>query len=591
MSTPNAESGLPYEVTKSDEEDLVRGVRFPSDELPPEARKELKEGSGDTAVDFSAAGSKVPIEDEATDLDMPEESLPFSRGEGQGVDVPSARSSAPAHTLADSDEVSISAGNDSNVELPEGMTTAHALLRVLSDSSEANQVRQFGQPDLSPKYRLDRELGSGGMATVYEATQTSLKRPVAIKVLNVVGNDRMEERIRREAEALASMHHEGVIEVFDFDTTPDGRPYIVMELLHGEDLATRLARQQRIPIPIGLRFAEQLLRALGAAHANGVIHRDLKPSNVFIARGADGLERVKLLDFGTARVRDAQKLTVEGSMIGTPAYMAPEQILGEVVSERTDVYGAGLVIYEALSGKQPFLSMRFEEVLGKICSLAPKPLSEVGVSGSTVDLDLVILKALEKSPDKRWKSVGEFADALKAAVPVSKQRAVTEIVRPLPKRGVSVTKPVSITQPIPVSTMVKPPDRLTQVIAGVALIAGAFLGGMALERHRGVVIGLEPSVDVSCGPLVKARLDAALVFALADLDRVRSVERPGHDADLVLRTTCKMSSDEYALESQVIDAGSGRTLESKTITSGSLEEAVARVRGLASAWATQQWLR
>ena len=209
---------------------------------------------------------------------------------------------------------------------------------------------------LAGRFVIDREVGRGGVGIVYRAHDQVTGRPVALKVIALPGVDAGEEaRFRREGRVLAGLHHPGIVRVVAFGQLEDGQPYIAMEWLEGEDLAQR---ERRAPLPLVqcLLVAADVADALAAAHEAGIVHRDVKPSNIFLLPEENGL-RVKLVDFGVAAAGDA-KLTRTGAIVGTPAYMAPEQALALTadIDVRTDIYSIGATLYTLMSGKAVHLA-------------------------------------------------------------------------------------------------------------------------------------------------------------------------------------------------------------------------------------------
>jgi hypothetical protein len=214
---------------------------------------------------------------------------------------------------------------------------------------------------LDGKYRLDRRIGSGGMGAVYEGTDLRLSRQVAVKV--VVGGEAGKsvnlKRFEREARASAQLAHPNIVTVFDYGAAGDEGAYLVMELLAGVTLRDEMRRLGRVPPDVAAEWFEGVFDGMRTAHAAGVVHRDLKPENILIAEAADGKKVVKILDFGLAKVHfqgapAAENLTVPGVMMGTFGYMPPEQLLGEEVDVRSDVFSLGVIVAEALTGKPPF---------------------------------------------------------------------------------------------------------------------------------------------------------------------------------------------------------------------------------------------
>ncbi|HEU4406933.1 MAG TPA: protein kinase [Polyangiaceae bacterium] len=253
---------------------------------------------------------------------------------------------------------------------------------------------------LRGKWVLDRLLGVGGMAAVYAATH-KIGRREAIKILHAEIADSRElvERFEQEAHAVNRLKHPGAVEVRDHDVTEDGEPFLVMELLEGESLGARL---QREPVPLGdaLRYADELLDVLVAAHAAGIIHRDIKPDNLFLTREG----RLKVLDFGIARMREGSPRaarTALGLPMGTPQYMPPEQVLGSGVDHRADLYAVGATLFRLVAGRHarqvqpgtPLLMKVLSEPAPPLCSVAPQVSTAVG---------LVVDRALALRPDDRY---------------------------------------------------------------------------------------------------------------------------------------------------------------------------------------------
>src|ERR687889_483630 len=204
---------------------------------------------------------------------------------------------------------------------------------------------------LNGRYRLDAQVGSGGMSTVYRAFDSTLERRVAIKLMHrdIAGDSDQLERFRREARAVARLSHPHIVGVIDAGEE-DGRPYIVFEYVEGETLKERIRRMGRLPIDEAIAYAIEIARALGAAHARGIVHRDVKPQNVLV----DEEGSAKVTDFGIARSMDDSGLTAEGRVLGTTDYVSPEQALGHDVNGQSDIYSLGVVLYEMRTGDVPF---------------------------------------------------------------------------------------------------------------------------------------------------------------------------------------------------------------------------------------------
>ena len=253
------------------------------------------------------------------------------------------------------------------------------------------------------RYRLERKLGSGGMADVWLAEDQELGRKVAIKMLHErYANDvQFVERFRREATHAAGLSHPNVVAIHDRGEA-EGSYFIVMEYVEGRTLKELIVTRGMCPIPVAISYTRQVLAALRYAHRNGIVHRDIKPHNVLV----DNEGRVKVADFGIARAGSSQ-MTEAGTIIGTAQYLSPEQARGAPVDESSDLYSTGIVLYELLTGKVPFTGETPVEI-------AMKHLSQIPEAPSTHrpeiprDLDLVVLRALAKEPADRYRSAKEM---------------------------------------------------------------------------------------------------------------------------------------------------------------------------------------
>src|SRR3954468_12977525 len=204
---------------------------------------------------------------------------------------------------------------------------------------------------LSGRYRLDAQIGAGGMSTVYRAFDQTLERQVAVKLMHreIASDSDQLERFRREARAVAQLSHPHIVGVIDAGED-EGRPYIVFEYVEGETLKERIRRMGRLPIDEAIAYAIEIARALGCAHSHEIVHRDIKPQNVLI----DGEGSAKVTDFGIARSLRDDGLTADGRVLGTTDYVSPEQALGHEVNGQSDIYSLGVMLYEMLVGDVPF---------------------------------------------------------------------------------------------------------------------------------------------------------------------------------------------------------------------------------------------
>ena len=276
------------------------------------------------------------------------------------------------------------------------------------------------------KYRLLDQLGEGGMGTVYRAEHVVLGSPAAVKVLlpQFTQDSVVVDRFFQEARAASAIRHAGIVEVFDFGRLANGQAYIAMELLRGEDLAQFLARRGTLDTSLAVQIAVQMLAALNATHVVGVIHRDLKPDNVFLVRdpGAPGAIRVKILDFGIAKliasplgVQPVGRPRTKNMLLGTPAYMAPEQCRGGAeIDARADLYAVGCLLFQLLTGRPPFVAGGDGEVMAMHIYEPPPRLSNLAPE-QPVELDALVAKLLTKDPRDRIPSAAYALATLERA--------------------------------------------------------------------------------------------------------------------------------------------------------------------------------
>src|SRR6185503_5354542 len=276
---------------------------------------------------------------------------------------------------------------------------------------------QFGN------YKSISLLGEGGMGAVYLAEHPGIGRRVAVKVLhkNYTRDEHLLARFLNEARAANAIRHPNIIEILDSGMLADGTPFLVMELLEGESLGTRLRQNGALAIAKAVDFAYQTASALGAAHAKGIVHRDLKPDNLFVVPDVHDTnrERIKVLDFGIAKlqqgsVADSVK-TRTGTLMGTPIYMSPEQCRGtRTVDHRSDIYSLGVIFYEMLVGQPPFVSEGFGDLVNMHLNVPPAS-ARSKRSDVPLALDALVLKMLAKNPEDRYAEMSEVQAALKAS--------------------------------------------------------------------------------------------------------------------------------------------------------------------------------
>lgn len=248
-------------------------------------------------------------------------------------------------------------------------------------------------------YQVEELLGSGGMGDVYRATDLRLGRHVALKFLRPLADPALRQRILREAQAASSLDHPNICTIFEVDETPEGDVFIAMAFYQGETLDRVLVRGP-LPPRRALPIAAQAGRGLAAAHEELIVHRDVKPANLMLTRG----DTVKILDFGIAKVVGDPRATDHGSVLGTPAYMSPEQLRSEPVDQRTDIWALGVVLYEMLTGRLPFRGENVAAVIGSILGAQPEAASGAA-HGIPPRVDAILAKALAKEPRFRYERV------------------------------------------------------------------------------------------------------------------------------------------------------------------------------------------
>jgi serine/threonine-protein kinase len=332
-------------------------------------------------------------------------------------------------------------------------------------------------PETIGRFRIESVLGQGGMGAVYKAVDPTLKRTVAIKTVRP-DIDRPEylERMYREAQACARLNHPNIVTVFEAGEI-DGVVYIAMEYLRGKNLAEVLA-EGRMTFEEKLRTLMSVLDALHHAHGLDVIHRDVKPSNVHIQE--DGT--VKLVDFGLARMVQANTLTISGTIVGTPHYASPEQLRGEPIDRRTDVYSTGAVAYEMLAGRLPFRGGDDDSISTVILRVVsqPPPAMESSISKALPELEAIVLRSMAKSRDERFQTAQEFRNALNGVLSSS-----TDAIR---KVDSQIDRTVVLPTSDRASTVTVAPARLSA--ASAPTVSGSQASApVASGSNRTMVIG------------------------------------------------------------------------------------------------------
>jgi tRNA A-37 threonylcarbamoyl transferase component Bud32 len=294
-------------------------------------------------------------------------------------------------------------------------------------------IKRFG------RYEIVAELGRGAMGVVYKARDPQIDRMVAVKTVSMWGQEREEEaefrmRFMNEAQAAGRLHHAGIVSIFDVGENPENKDaYIVLEYVSGESLNKILAREKKLPLPRALQLAEEVAEALDYAHAQGVVHRDIKPGNILVTE--DG--HAKIADFGIAKLNLAH-FTLPGRVMGTPAYMAPEQLSGEGVDGRSDLFSLGVILYAMVAGHSPFQGNSATTVCFKVANREPVAASAFDLA-LPPELDEVISRAMAKDPEQRYQTGAEFAGDIRQLQQVFEAGATTTSLRAVMSTGTRAT--------------------------------------------------------------------------------------------------------------------------------------------------------
>jgi eukaryotic-like serine/threonine-protein kinase len=351
---------------------------------------------------------------------------------------------------------------------------------------------------LNGRFRLEEQIGSGGMSTVYRAYDTTLERWVAIKLMHrdISSDPDQLERFRREARAVARLNHPHVVTVIDFGED-DGAPYIVLELLDGETLKQRIRRLGRLPVGEAVAYAIEIGRALSAAHAERLVHRDVKPQNVLI----DAEGRAKVTDFGIARSLEAHGLTATGRVLGTTDYVSPEQALGREVTEQSDVYSLGVVLYEMLTGEPPF---KAESQVAVAMKHVQEPLPDVQRARpeASAALAAAVDRATAKELRNRYASADDMVHDLEQVLAIEAART-----------GQTTGEAATVLQELHGETTelaplrLRNPRRWLATVAAVALLVAVAVAFLVTRTERGPGDAASPAGDG--GSRVSLTSDAA----------------------------------------------------------------------------------
>ncbi len=409
---------------------------------------------------------------------------------------------------------------------------------------------------MAGKFRIERVLGQGGMGIVVAATHLQLDERVALKFLlpEALNNPEAVARFAREARAAVKIKSEHVARVSDVGTLESGSPYMVMEYLHGEDLASYVRRNGAMSIPEAIEFLLQACEAIAEAHALGIVHRDLKPANLFVTRRVDGSPCIKVLDFGISKLTLTAPgaspdlgMTKTHSIMGSPLYMSPEQMSStRSVDMRTDIWALGVILYETLTGHVPFDAETMPQLCGMILQDPPRPLRDLRPDVPD-SLQAVVFHCLEKNREHRYANVAEFAFALAPFGAAVAQRSADRISRVLGSAGIPSAPPAlvpassvrvesSTTTNFGASSEAKKSRApLLLALLAAALVAGVGVAGFLATHHRAALAAAaEPPSSQPAVAAVQAAPPVAVppppVSVIAEPTPPPSVTKTAHGA-------------------------------------------------------------
>ncbi len=414
----------------------------------------------------------------------------------------------------------MSAGHDETLLGPAAGAAAAAPAH--SDSSVAGDALAAGT--MVGEYRIDREIGRGGMGTVYSADHPVIGKRVAIKVLApaLSSDPAVVKRFVDEARAANKIGHPNIIDIFSFGQLRDGRQYFVMEYLEGETLGARIERGPLLAAE-ARRFLVQTCEALEAAHREQIVHRDLKPENIWIARPKHGEPFIKVLDFGIAKLlqqTETLSATQTGTVMGTPFYMSPEQCTGRGVDHRTDIYAMGVMLYRIFAGRLPFEGQSFAEIVA--LQLTARPELPGKFAKLPAALETLILECLEKDSAKRPQSAAELGRRVEEALGGARGAAAAAAYGSVPTEGpgaggatgggdtVALAAPETqqgfVTQGETAAAVLAPRPAVKALIAlaVVGVVAGIVAAVMVSRKDERAAAGTTTTVPVAPGAMVPA---------------------------------------------------------------------------------------
>lgn len=398
-------------------------------------------------------------------------------------------------------------------------------------------------------FAVQERIGKGGMATVYRAYQSSINRSVALKVISLdstlSGQSEFRERFAQEAKTIAALEHPHILPIYDYGIVDAEYAYIAMRLLRGGSLAELLANHGALPIDRTVELFTQVARALASAHSKGVIHRDLKPSNIMLDESGNAY----LTDFGLAKIMEnSVQLTKSGNIVGTPAYMSPEQLRAEAIDQRSDIYGMGCILYHMVVGRPPFepSGSNMLSVIYQHLEMPPKPPREHDPNISP-EIELIVLRALAKRPEDRYQDLLDMTEALNHAVGRSFTRSSFPSPRPMPTPVRDFNDATTATYTgTGASERVRQPRPV--IIAAISALAVVALGVIILLLTNGSLFSPAPQpaptvLEDEVAPSEESQPSAA---------EIESARRTLGENGFIAYITCTLTSQYHAAQTREI---------------------------------------
>lgn len=504
---------------------------------------------------------------------------PHAKNDAQTAMFPTEDPSVVTGLTGPTGNITSPTRNDNLSEADSSRTTAHdrknddptssdveAKIRALVEQNQASQRARvkhdpFVGTDIQGRFRVESKIGEGGMGAVYRAVQTSVGRPVAIKILlrALVKDEQFVRRFQNEALAVSRLEHPNTIRIFDFGQVDDTTLFFAMELLSGLPLQKVLKKEQRLSVARMLHVLEQAARSLGEAHSKGIVHRDLKPDNLFLCEVDGDKDFVKVLDFGVAKMVGEDKaqdgITQTHMILGTPKYMSPEQASGKPVDGRSDLYALGVMAYEMLAGRAPFTGDPMTVLYHQVHD-DPPPLSEISpeivVPPHVQDLVFWLLK---KKPEERPQSSEQLVSAIARCKRLLDPAFSTVVLRSDPTRqeliariDTSTYEPITgVAEAIPL--VVAPEERRVPKWALPSAIAAVVIGG-ALA----VYLGQRDQTPAPAVAEISARMVAPFEVTSPNVDIVRLQVGSEPPEATVFRGTVELGKTPVIIERKKSDA-------------------------------------